>query len=184
MWKAMRRSARTSAVIKLPDSLRHNGLARCASRPPGVHHPPRSEQRHAPRISSTATSPPPIRTLPGSPTSPTCRRGPGWHACSIIDVFSRTIVGWRVAGNMRTDMVLGAVDMACFHGARHSTLVFHSDAGSQFTSIRYTERLAEIGASPSIGTIADKLRQRARRDRQRALQDRADPPAITMADRR
>ncbi len=78
------------------------------------------------------------------------------YVCFIVDVFSRTIVGWRVAGNMRTDMVLDAVDMACFQrGARHSTLVFHSDAGSQFTSIRYTERLAEIGASPSIGTIAD-----------------------------
>lgn len=80
------------------------------------------------------------------------------YVCFIVDVLSRTIVGWRVASNMRTDMVLDAVDMGCFQrGARHSTLVFYSDAGSQFTSIPYTERLAEIGASPSIGTVADSF---------------------------
>jgi putative transposase len=78
------------------------------------------------------------------------------YVCFIVDVFSRTIVGWRVASNMRTDMVLDAVNMACFHrGARLDGLIFHSDAGSQFTSIRYTERLDEIGARPSIGSIAD-----------------------------
>ena len=78
------------------------------------------------------------------------------YVCFIVDVFSRTIVGWRVAANMRTDMVLDAVNMACFHrGARLDGLIFHSDAGSQFTSIRYTERLDEIGARPSIGSIAD-----------------------------
>jgi putative transposase len=78
------------------------------------------------------------------------------YVCFIVDVFSRTIVGWRVAGNMRTDMVLDAIEMARFHrGTRIEGLVMHSDAGSQFTSVRYTERLDEIGASPSIGSIAD-----------------------------
>jgi putative transposase len=74
----------------------------------------------------------------------------------ITDVFSRMIVGWRVASNMRTDMVLESLDMACwFRGARFEDLVCHSDAGSQYTSIRYTERLDEIGARPSIGSVAD-----------------------------
>jgi putative transposase len=78
------------------------------------------------------------------------------YACFIIDAFSRTIVGWRVASHMRTDMVLDALEMARFHrGNRLEGLVCHSDAGSQFTSIRYTERLDDIGARPSIGTIAD-----------------------------
>jgi len=78
------------------------------------------------------------------------------YVCFIVDVFSRTIVGWRVASNMRTNMVIDAVNMACFHrGARLDGLIFHSDAGSQFTSIRYTERLDEIGTRPSIGTVAD-----------------------------
>lgn len=78
------------------------------------------------------------------------------YVCFIVDAFSRTIVGWRVAAHMRTDMVLDAIEMARFHrGARIQGLVMHSDAGSQFTSVRYTERLDEIGASPSIGSIAD-----------------------------
>ena len=74
----------------------------------------------------------------------------------ITDVFSRTIVGWRVASNMRTDMVLDSMEMARWsRGTRLEGLVCHSDAGSQYTSIRYTERLAEIGATPSIGSVAD-----------------------------
>ena len=66
------------------------------------------------------------------------------------------IVGWRVAGHMRTEMVLDAIEMARWsRGTRIDGLRCHSDAGSQFTSIRYGERLAEIGATPSIGTVAD-----------------------------
>ncbi|MCB1269617.1 MAG: integrase core domain-containing protein, partial [Microthrixaceae bacterium] len=58
---------------------------------------------------------------------------------------------------MRTDMVLDAVEMArrSRGGGRLVGLVTHSDAGSQFTSVRFTERLDEIGARPSIGTVAD-----------------------------
>ena len=74
----------------------------------------------------------------------------------ITDVFSRRIVGWRVASNIRTDMVLDSIEMARWsRGTRLPGLVCHSDAGSQYTSIRYTERLAEIGAVPSIGSVAD-----------------------------
>ena len=66
------------------------------------------------------------------------------------------IVGWRVAGHMRTPMVLDAIEMARWNrGLHHRGLRCHSDAGSQFTSIRYGERLAEIGAVPSIGTVGD-----------------------------
>ena len=57
---------------------------------------------------------------------------------------------------MRTDMVLDAIEMARWNrGLHHTGLRCHSDAGSQFTSIRYGERLAEIGATPSIGTVGD-----------------------------
>ena len=73
------------------------------------------------------------------------------YVCFIVDVFSRMIVGWRVASHMRTEMVLDAIEMARWsRGARHEDLRCHSDAGSQFTSIRYGERLAEIGATPSM----------------------------------
>jgi putative transposase len=81
------------------------------------------------------------------------------YVCFIVDAFSRMIVGWRVASHMRTDMVLEALEMARrSRGDRRLTgLVAHSDAGSQFTSVRFTERLEEIGARPSIGTVADSF---------------------------
>jgi putative transposase len=81
------------------------------------------------------------------------------YVCFIVDAFSRRIVGWRVASNMRTEMVLDALEMARrSRGARRLIgLVAHSDAGSQFTSVRFTERLDEIGARPSIGTVADSF---------------------------
>ena len=79
------------------------------------------------------------------------------YVCFIVDAFSRMIVGWRVAAHMRTDMVLEALEMARRSRGAHRLvgLVTHSDAGSQFTSVRFTERLEEIGARPSIGTVAD-----------------------------
>ena len=78
------------------------------------------------------------------------------YVCFIVDAFSRMIVGWRVAGHMRTAMVLDALEMARWsRGTRLEGLVAHSDAGSQFTSVRYGERLAELGAQPSIGSVGD-----------------------------
>ncbi len=78
------------------------------------------------------------------------------YVCFIVDAFSRMIVGWRVAAHMRTDMVLDALEMARWsRGTVLESLIAHSDAGSQFTSIRYGERLAEIHAVPSIGSVGD-----------------------------
>lgn len=78
------------------------------------------------------------------------------YVCFIIDAFSRMIVGWRVAAHMRTQMVLDGIEMARWSRGTHlAGLRCHSDAGSQFTSLRYGERLAELGAVPSIGTVGD-----------------------------
>jgi putative transposase len=80
------------------------------------------------------------------------------YVCFIVDAFSRVIVGWRVAGHMRTTMVLDAIEMARWsRGTKLEGLRCHSDAGSQFTSLRYGERLAEIGAVPSIGSVGDSF---------------------------
>ena len=80
------------------------------------------------------------------------------YVCFIVDAFSRTIVGWRVAAHMRTTMVLDAIEMSRWsRGAHLPALRCHSDAGSQFTSLRYGERLAEIGAVPSIGSVGDSF---------------------------
>ena len=76
----------------------------------------------------------------------------------IIDAYSRLIVGWRVATHMKTETVLDAIEMArCSRGKHLPGMRCHSDAGSQFTSIRYGERLAEIGAVPSIGSVGDSF---------------------------
>ena len=112
------------------------------------------------------------------------------YVCFITDVFSRMIVGWRVAGHMRTTMVLDAIEMARWsRGITLSSLRCHSDAGSQFTSIRYGERLAEIGAVPSIGTVGDSYdcENGLGRDGQRLLQGRTDlrtRPQRAVEDRR
>ena len=78
------------------------------------------------------------------------------YACFIVDAYSRMIVGWRVAAHMRTSMVLDALEMArASRATRLAGLVAHSDAGSQFTSVRWGERLAELGAVPSVGSVGD-----------------------------
>lgn len=81
------------------------------------------------------------------------------YTAVVIDVFSRRIVGWRTASAMPTGLPLDALEMALFtrtrSGAEVAGLVHHSDAGSQYTSIRYTERLADAGALPSIGSVGD-----------------------------
>jgi putative transposase len=78
------------------------------------------------------------------------------YAAFVIDVYSRLVVGWALADYLRTELPLEALEMAIW---RRNTvfdgLVHHSDRGSQYTSIRYTERLAEAGIEPSVGSRGD-----------------------------
>ncbi len=76
----------------------------------------------------------------------------------VPDVYSRLIVGWQVAGHLRTEVVLDALEMAIWRrDEAGGALVHHSDAGSQYTSIRYGERLTEAGVAASIGTVGDSF---------------------------
>ena len=78
------------------------------------------------------------------------------YAAFIVDCFSRFIVGWRLAGHMRTGLPLDALEMALWQrDVQSGQLVHHSDRGTQYLSIRYTERLAEAGASVSVGSKGD-----------------------------
>ena len=82
----------------------------------------------------------------------------GWlYVAFVIDVFARRIVGWRVSSSMRTDFVLDALEQALYarQPERDGSLICHSDRGSQYVSIRYTERLAEAGIEPSVGSKGD-----------------------------
>jgi len=73
----------------------------------------------------------------------------------ILDVYARRIVGWRVAKNMRTDLVLDALEQAIWARGSPQGVVHHSDRGSQYLSIKYTERLALAGFDPSVGSKGD-----------------------------
>ena len=73
----------------------------------------------------------------------------------VTDVFSRRIVGWRVSRSLRTDLALDALEQALHARPDHGELVHHSDRGSQYLSIRYTDRLAEAGVESSVGSVGD-----------------------------
>ena len=77
------------------------------------------------------------------------------YVAFVIDVFSRYIVGWRVLKNMRTDLVLDALEQALWARGKPRGVTHHSDRGSQYLSIRYSERLSEAGFNASVGSRGD-----------------------------
>ena len=82
------------------------------------------------------------------------------YAAFVIDAFSRFIVGWRVSSSLRTDLALDALEQALWARRPERSdpdrrLIHHSDAGSQYLSIRYSTRLAEAGVEPSVGSVGD-----------------------------
>jgi transposase InsO family protein len=80
------------------------------------------------------------------------------YVAFVLDVFSRRIVGWRAHTTMKTALVLDALEQALYDRVLEGApgaLVVHSDRGSQYVSMRYTERLAEAGAAPSVGSVGD-----------------------------
>ncbi|GAU71404.1 transposase [Streptomyces sp. NBRC 110611] len=84
------------------------------------------------------------------------------YVAFALEVFSHKFAGWRVADHKRTELVLAALDMAIWSRDRDGVcdldgLVPHSDAGSQYVSIRHTDRLIEASAAPSAGTVGDAL---------------------------
>lgn len=79
------------------------------------------------------------------------------YVAFVIDVYARRIVGWKASATAHTDFVLDALEQA-LHARRKAgdgNLIHHSDRGSQYVSIRYTERLAEAGIEPSVGSVGD-----------------------------
>jgi putative transposase len=156
MWKAMRRTG---------EDIGRDQVARLM-RELGIEGARRGRKTRTTRADEKANRPPDLVERQFTADRPNqlwvtdLTYVPTWagmvYVSFITDVFSRMIVGWRVASNMRTDMVLDSLEMARWsRGTRLDGLICHSDAGSQYTSIRYTERLDEIGATPSVGTVAD-----------------------------
>ena len=77
------------------------------------------------------------------------------HVAFVIDAFARRIVGWRVSRTAHAEFVLDALEQAVHQRQPGLGLIHHSDRGSQYLSIRYTERLAEAGIEPSVGSVGD-----------------------------
>jgi putative transposase len=77
------------------------------------------------------------------------------YVAFVTDVFSRKIVGWRVSKSLRSDLALDALEQALHARPDKNELIHHSDRGVQYVSIRYTERLAEAGIEPSVGSVGD-----------------------------
>jgi len=77
------------------------------------------------------------------------------YTAFVIDVFSRMIVGWRVSRSLCSDLALDALEQALWARSELRELIHHSDRGTQYVSISYTERLAEAGIEPSVGSVGD-----------------------------
>ena len=79
------------------------------------------------------------------------------YVAFVIDAFARRIVGWRVSNSLQTDIALDALEQALYdrEAAQHGELIHHSDRGVQYLSIRYTQRLSEVGITPSVGSVGD-----------------------------
>jgi transposase InsO family protein len=79
------------------------------------------------------------------------------YVAFVIDAFARRIVGWRASNSLRTDLALDALEQALYDRCvnTNTSLVHHGDHGRQYLSIRYTERLAEAGFEPSVGSVGD-----------------------------
>jgi putative transposase len=87
--------------------------------------------------------------------------GPLWLA-SVRDAFSRRIVGWKASDRADTDLVLGALEYALWGRGldgdpAQRRLIHHSDRGAQYTAIRFTQRLADAGIRPSMGSVGDSF---------------------------
>ena len=77
------------------------------------------------------------------------------YVAFVVDVFARRIVGWRVSRSLRTDLVLDALEQALWSRRERDGLIHHSDRGSQYLSVRYTDRLAQAGIESSVGSAGD-----------------------------
>ena len=80
----------------------------------------------------------------------------GWlYLAFVLDAYSRKIVGWCMANNLKTELVLDALNMALYNRRPQPGLIHHSDRGSQYTSVEFGSRLKEAALLPSMGSVAD-----------------------------
>jgi transposase InsO family protein len=184
MWIALNRAGEPVARCPVERLMRAHGIcgAKRRGKPWRTTRPDPQARRRPDLVDRDFTAAGPNQLWVADITYLRCWEGVVFFAF-IIDAYSRRIVGWQLAGHMRTTLVLDALRMALHQrgGGADVELVHHSDRGSQYTSIDYTQTLADHGVLASVGSGRRRLRQRPGRELRRLLQDRADPPTASGA---
>jgi len=158
MWKALRRAGERASRCRVQRLMRKAGIrgAKRRGKPWRTTKPDPKAQRSRDLVERNFTAPAPNRLWVGDFTYLRCWEGVVYFSF-VIDVFSRMVVGWQLAANMRTTLVLDALRMAL--GLREPgadfRLVAHTDAGSQYTSADYTQVLDDHRVLASIGSVGD-----------------------------
>jgi putative transposase len=158
MWKALQRASEPVARCSVQRLMKEHGIqgAKRRGKPWRTTKPDPQAKRRADLVQRDFSVPSPDRLWLADLTYLRSWEGVVFFAF-IIDAFSRRIVGWQFAGHMRTDLVLDALRMALAHRAPGADvdLVHHSDRGSQYTSIDYTQTLTDNGVLASVGSVGD-----------------------------
>jgi len=158
VWLQLRREGTGVARCTVERLMRELGIAGAAARrkKPRTTVPGAVGERPADLLDRDFTAPAPNRRWVADITYVPTACG-FVYAAFVTDLFSRKIVGWQVADHLRAGLALDALEMAIFSRADQigGELVHHSDRGAQYTSIRYTQRLEDIGAVRSVGSKGD-----------------------------
>jgi putative transposase len=158
VWRQLRREGIEVARCTVERLMQELGIAGVSARrkKPRTTVPAPGGQRPADLLERDFTSPAPNRRWVADITYTDTACGFVYTAF-ITDLFSKMIVGWQVAGHLRAGLALDALEMAIFSRKDRigDDLVHHSDRGVQYTSIRYTQRLEDIGAVRSVGSKGD-----------------------------
>jgi putative transposase len=161
MWLRLRGKGHDVARCTVERLMRDLGItgAQRAKKPPRTTVPNTAAARPADLVDRDFTA-----TRPNQLWCADFSYVPTWagmvYVAFVFDVFSRRVLGWRAATSMTTDLVLDTLDMALWTRTKDgqhnlSGLVHHTDAGSQYTSIAFTERLVEAGVDASVGSVGD-----------------------------
>jgi len=158
MWKALLRSGELVPRCRVQRLMREHGIvgAKRRGKPWRTTRPDPMAQRHPDLVNRDFTAPGPDRLWVADFTYLKCWEGPVFFAF-VLDAYSRKVVGWQFAANMRTDLVLDALRMALTtrQPGADVELIHHSDAGGQYLSFDYTQALDDYDVLASIGSVGD-----------------------------
>ena len=158
MWKALRRADEPVGRGRVQRLMRQAGIqgAKCRGKPWRTTRSDPAARRHPDLVQRDFAAAGPDRLWVADLSYLRCWEGLVFFAF-VIDAFSRMVVGWQLAGHMRTTLVLDALRMALGQRAPAAdvALVHHSDRGTQYTSIDYTQTLTDHGALASVGSVGD-----------------------------